>query len=161
MKALLLLIAFVFSIAVADIGQVRQKYIAAAESAAAAEQLYDMLDNVPDGGKEYTMLAYKAASIMMQAKYASGLLTKKRLFEKGVKLLEEVIVKDPDNYEARMIRFSIQDNAPRITGYRSDIASDKAFLIKHYNIQPAALKAHAKNFVRASSSFTKEEKAAF
>ena len=88
-------------------------------------------------------------------------MTKKKLFEKGAKLLEDVIAKDGDNYEVRMIRLSIQENAPRITGYKGEINTDKAFLIKNYDGQPAALKTYVKNFVKLSPSFTKEEKAGF
>lgn len=161
MKLLLLFTAFVFSVAVADIAQVRQKYIVAAESATATEELYAMLDDVPDTSKEYTMVAYKAAAITLQAKHAKGMLTKKKLFEKGAKLLESVIAKDNTNYEVRLIRLSIQEGAPKITGYKKNIAEDKALLIKNYNSQPAALKKFTKDFVALSESFTKEEKAAF
>lgn len=161
MKAILFIVAFIFGAAVADIAQVRQKYIAAAESATVADELYTMLEGVPDTSKETTMVAYKAAAIMLQARYAKGIVTKKKLFEKGAKLLEAVIARDETNYEARLIRLSIQEGAPKITGYKKNIAEDKAFLIKNYDSQPTALKKFTKDFVAGSASFTKEEKAGF
>lgn len=161
MKAILLFTAFIFGAAVADIALVRQKYIAAVESSAVADELYNMLDEVPDSSKETTMVAYKAAALTLQAKHAKGLMIKKKLFEKGAKLLESVIARDASNYEARLIRLNIQEGAPKITGYKKDIAEDKAFLIKHYDSQPAALKKFTKDFVVNSASFTKDEKAAF
>lgn len=161
MKLLLLFTALIFSIAAADIAQVRQKYIMAAESATVTEELYAMLDDVPDTSKEYTMVAYKAATITLQAKHAKGMFTKKKLFERGAKLLESVIAKDGTNYEARLLRLTIQQSAPKITGYNKNIAEDKALLIKNYDSQPAALKKFTKDFVALSGSFTKEEKAEF
>lgn len=161
MKAIFFLTAFIFGAAVADIAQVRQKYIAAVESATAADELYAMLDEVPDNSKETTMVAYKAAALTLQAKHAKGMLAKKKLFEKGAKLLETVIAKDNDNYEAHLIRLSIQEGAPKITGYKKNIGEDKAFLIKNYNSQGSALKKFTKDFIAGSPSFSKEEKAAF
>lgn len=161
MKAILFITAFICGVAVADLAQVRQKYIAAAESATAADELYAMLDDVPDTSKETTMVAYKAAAMTLQAKYAKGMLNKKKLFEKGAKLLEAVIAKDASNYEARLIRLSIQEGAPKITGYKKKIAEDKAFLTRNYNSQTAALQKFTKDFVSGSASFTKEEKAGF
>ncbi|MGV3461384.1 MAG: hypothetical protein ACO1N9_13125 [Flavobacterium sp.] len=161
MKALVLVTIFIISATVTDIALVRQKYIAAVKSATAADELYAMLDDVPDNSKETTMVAYKAAALTLQAKHAKGMITKKKLFERGAKLLEAVIAKDADNYEARLIRLSIQEDAPKITGYKKDIVTDKAFLIKNYGGQTAALKKFTKEFVAVSTSFTKDEKAGF
>lgn len=161
MKLILLLTAFMFTATIADIAQVRQKYIEAAAKAPAADELYNMLDGIPDTSKETTMVAYKAAALTLQAKHAKGMFTKKKLFERGAKLLEAVIAKDAYNYEARLIRLSIQESAPGITGYKKNIKDDKAFLVKNYNAQGAALKKFTKDFVELSDSFTKEEKAGF
>ncbi len=161
MKLISLFLSILFVAALPDLASIRQKYISASTSEQAAEQLHTMLEKVDDNSKDFTMVAYKAAAITLKAKYASGLLTKKNLFTKGATLLENTVAKDADNYEVRLIRLNIQENAPRITGYNKKIGEDKAFLIKHYNKQQADLKEFTRNFVKMSSSFTKEEKAAF
>lgn len=161
MKIILFITAFIFGAAVADLVQVRQKFIAATESSTAADDLYAMLENVPDTSKETTMVAYKAAAIMLQAKHAKGMITKKKLFEKGARLLEAVIAKDDTNYEARLIRLSIQEGAPKITGYKKNITDDKAFLIKNFGGQTPGLKKFTRDFVAGSASFSKEEKGGF
>lgn len=161
MKLFSLLLSVVFIASLPDLASVRQKYISASTSEQAADQLYDMLDGVDNNSKDHTMVGYKAAAITLKAKYAKGLLKKKNLFTEGATLLEEVAKKDADNYEVRLIRLNIQENAPGITGYNKKIKEDKAFLIKHYSQQPADLKEFTRNFVKMSSSFSKEEKASF
>lgn len=161
MKLFVLFISVLFTATPADLSTVRKKYIEAAQSEEAAKELHAMVEGTDDGSSNTTMVAYKAASITLQAKYAKGLLTKKNLFTKGAKLLESVVAKDADNYEVRLIRLNIQENAPGITGYNDAIEGDKAFLVKHYNTQPDDLKQFTKNFVKMSSSFSADEKAAF
>jgi hypothetical protein len=56
---------------------------------------------------------------------------------------------------------SIQENAPKITGYNKQIDEDKKFIIKNYSSQKPDLKEFAKAYVNKSTLFTKEEKAVF
>jgi hypothetical protein len=107
------------------------------------------------------LLAYKAASIVLLAKYESGIFSKTRLFNRGTDLLEQTIKRSPDNYEARLIRFNIQDNVPWITGYTGDIKTDKAFLIKNYPKQTEDLKAFTKTYILQCDAFNAKEKIAF
>lgn len=140
---------------------IRQQYIDAATSESSANDFHDGLKNVQPNGSNHTMMAYKAASIVLLAKYESGLITKTRLFNRGTDLLEETIAKDPNNYEARLIRLNIQDNVPWITGYTSDLKKDKAFLIKNYAKQEASLRGFTKKYAQQSEAFSKKEKTAF
>lgn len=144
-----------------DLAGVRQLYLSAPKSAEVTEQMITSLKDVSDASTDHTMVAYKAAAYTLKAKHEKGLLAKKNHFTQGAKLLEAVIQKDADNYEARLIRLTIQENAPGITGYNKKISEDKAFLIKNYKTQKADLKEYTADFVKVSSSFTKEEKAAF
>ena len=159
MKLLAFFLSF-FVLATQDLSSVRQNYINAATSEQGAEELYKSLEGVSDSG-DNTMVGYKAASLTLKAKYEKGLLNKKSLFTQGAKLLESVIKRDADNYEVRLLRMSIQENAPKITGYNKDIEEDKKFLIKHYDSQKQDLKEFTKGFVTRSALFTKEEKAVF
>jgi len=158
------LLAFFVSILLfvsADLAGVRQKYLSAPKSAEVTEELYASLKDVSDSSSDNTMVAYKAAALTLRAKHEKGLLTKKKLFTQGAKLLEAVIKRDADNYEAKLLRLSIQENAPKITGYNKMITEDKAFLIKNYKVQKQDLKEYTLGFVKVSSSFNKDEKAAF
>ncbi|RZK66800.1 MAG: hypothetical protein EOO95_04770 [Pedobacter sp.] len=161
MKLITLFVSVVLMGFFTDIASLRKQYIAAAESEQEANELHQQLEKVDETGKEFTKLGYKSAAIVLQAKYAKGLLTKKNLFTKGVKLLDATIDRAPNNYEVRLLRLNIQENAPGITGYTKNIKEDKAFLIKNYNSQPADLREFTKDFVEVSESFTKQEKALF
>lgn len=161
MKILSVIITFLVFITATDIASIRQKYIGAATSQEMADELFKSLENVSDNSKDHTLVAYKAVAITLKAKYAKGLFTKKDLFNKGVTLLDALLAKKPDNYEARLLRLNIQENAPIILGYNDNIDEDKQFLIKHYKSQPSDLKQFTLDFVKVSTSFTKKEKAAF
>jgi hypothetical protein len=57
-----------------------------------------------------------------------------------------------------MIRLSIQENVPGITGYKKNIKEDKKYLTAHYAEQSGALKEYLKDFVLQSKSFSEKEK---
>lgn len=141
--------------------EVRQSYISAARSEKSAQDFHKTFEAVAETHPDATLLAYKAASRVLMAKYEGGLVSKMRYFNRGKKLLEKAIEKAPQNYEARLIRLNIQDNVPWITGYTGDIDDDKAFLIKNYTKQDAALKAFTKKYIQQSGAFSDKEKAQF
>ncbi|RZJ66432.1 MAG: hypothetical protein EOO45_16115 [Flavobacterium sp.] len=161
MKFITLFISVVLLGLFTDMASLRKQYIAAAESEQEANELHQQLESVNDASKDFTKVGYKSAAIVLKAKYAKGLLNKKNLFTKGVKLLDATIANAPGNYEIRLLRLNIQENAPGITGYTKNIKEDKAFLIKNYSSQPADLKSFTKDFVEVSESFTKQEKSLF
>jgi len=161
MKMLVLFFSALMLSPAADLAVVRQKYVAAATSAKEADELYKILESTSNDSPFQTLVAYKGGALALRAKFEKGLLNKKNLFTEGATLLEAVIAENPANYEARVIRLSIQENAPRITGYNKEIDDDKKFIIKNFNIQKADLKEFTKNFIKLSPSFSKEEKAAY
>lgn len=140
---------------------VRQKYVSAATSQVSADTFHESFENVSEDHNNTTLVAYKAASIVLLAKYEDGVFAKMRYFNQGKKLLETTIKKAPDNYEARLIRLNIQDNVPWITGYTSNIKEDKAFLIRYFTKQPEDLKLFAQKYILQCDAFSAKEKAAF
>ncbi|GAA6764110.1 hypothetical protein AAFH68_00380 [Flavobacterium sp. CGRL1] len=58
----------------------------------------------------------------------------------------------------RMIRLSIQEDVPAITGYKKNIKEDKKFITTYYPSQSGALKEYLKDFVLQSKSFSEKEK---
>ena len=161
MKLFLLLAALAFAGPIPELSLVRQHYINAATSQESADTFYKTLEALSESHNNSTLLAYKAASIVLLAKYEGGLISKTRLFNRGTGLLEATLKKAPGDYEAHLIRLNIQDNVPWITGYTSDIKEDKAFLIKNYAKQPEDLKAFAKKYILQCRAFSKKEKEVF
>lgn len=144
-----------------DLTTVRKQYLGAPNSPEVTEELFESVKAVKDDSSDNTLVAYKAAAYTLMAKHEKVLLKKKDLFTQGAKLLEAVIKRDPSNYEARLLRLSIQENAPKITGYNKKIAEDKSFLVRNFKIQKPDLKEYTKGFVKVSASFNSEEKALF
>ncbi|MFP9115974.1 hypothetical protein ACLI1A_18700 [Flavobacterium sp. RHBU_3] len=161
MKTLAAIFSLIVLTVANDLATLRQKFISAPESAKVTEELYSLVEKVSDDSSDNTVVAYKAAALTLRAKHEKGLMNKKNLFKQGATLLEEVLKRDADNYEAHVLRLSIQENAPAITGYHGQIENDKKFIIKYYSSQKADLKAFTQGFVKISKSFTKEEKASF
>jgi hypothetical protein len=161
MKIVSLCLLLFFVRTTPELASIRQNYIDAAVSEESAAAFHKSFENVEESNASSTLVAYKSASVVLLAKYESGLFEKTRLFNRGTKLLEATIKKAPDNYEARLIRFNIQDNVPWITGYTSDIKDDKSFLMRHYARQPEDLRLFTKRYIMQCDAFSAKEKAAF
>ncbi|MBI2258520.1 MAG: hypothetical protein HYU67_06430 [Flavobacteriia bacterium] len=53
-------------------------------------------------------------------------------FKKGIEQIESAIKKEPNNVEFRFIRFMIQEKAPKILRYQSNLEEDKKMIEKNY-----------------------------
>lgn len=76
---------------------------------------------------------YLAASQMIAAKFIFNPLTKIKLFTEGKNSLEEIISKNPREYELFYIRYTIQKNTPGFLGYHKNLKTDKLILINFMN----------------------------
>ena len=160
MKYLIILILGLFiSVQTVDINTIRSAYKTASENKEKAADFYNKLEKVSNTDK-VELVAYKASAITLMAKFAKGLKNKKDGFIEGVTLLEETIKREPSNVELRLIRLSIQENTPRILRYKSEIDTDKDFILKEYNsINSTTLKDYIKDYIAQSKAFSAEEKA--
>lgn len=150
MKTILLLLSsFLWMITATDLETVREQYPAAHSSSRNADRFAKLVA----GGKGNTMDGYKAAARIIQAKYAKG-EGRAKLIKEGAGALEQIIKKNPDNAELRLIRLSIQESLPKIINYRSSIEKDKAYLLRSYSAQNSSLKSYIRKFAANSKSFT-------
>jgi hypothetical protein len=157
MKLLLTILLVVNFAGNPDLAAIRKMYADVTKSENNAKEFSEKLAGVSNND-EKILVAYKAASILLDSKFEKKLGEKIERFKEGAKLLESTIKSDPDNIEIRMIRLSIQENVPGITGYKKNIKEDKKFLTDHYATQNTALKAYLKDFVLQSKSFSEKEK---
>ncbi|MFS4466559.1 hypothetical protein [Maribacter sp. 2210JD10-5] len=152
-----LLIGFALILKI-DISEVRTLYKKANESSAVTDDLSDMLSAVT-AKDEPLLMAYKGAALTLKAKHAKGLGSKKSFFKEGASLLETAIEKEPTNIEIRLLRLSVQENAPRITGYKDNLEQDKEFIHTHYpKTKNPDVKSFVKGYVLTSELFTDAEK---
>ena len=68
-------------------------------------------------------------------------MAKYKTFNKGKNNIEQAVEMAPDNIEIRVIRWSVQHNAPRFLGYHQEIENDKQFINDNkHEIQSESLK---------------------
>jgi hypothetical protein len=157
MKLLLSLVLWINFTGTPDLASIRKMYADVAKSEANAKEFTAKLSGISNND-EKILVAYKAASIVLESKFENIIGSKISSFKKGAKLLEATLKSDPDNIEIRMIRLSIQEDVPGITGYKKNIKEDKKFITAHYAEQNGALKDYLKDFVLQSKSFSEKEK---
>lgn len=155
MKLLLSLVtAFIFFFQT-DIEALRNSYAKANLSNANTEAFINLAEK--QSGSDAVTNGYKAAAQIMEAKITKK--NRKALVKTGATNLESIIKSNPNTIELRVIRLSVQENIPKIVGYRGSIKDDKAFLMSNYSKQNATLKSYVKKFVMQSKSFTDAERA--
>lgn len=155
MKLLLSFItAFIFFFQT-DLEALRNSYAKSNLSNANTEAFINLAGK--QSGSDAVTGGYKAAAQIMEAKFAKK--NRKAMVKNGATSLESIIKNNPNNIELRLIRLSVQENIPKIVGYRGSMKDDKAFLINNYSKQNAAMKSYVKKFVTQSKSFTDTERA--
>ncbi|CAM3590739.1 hypothetical protein [Flavobacterium chungbukense] len=157
MKVLMTLVLWISFVGTPDLASIRKMYSDVAKSETNAKDFVAKLASVSHNDDKI-LVAYKAASILVDSKFEKKLGEKIERFKEGAKLLEATIKSDPSNIEMRMIRLSVQEDVPAITGYKKNIKEDKKFITTYYAGQGAALKEYLKDFVLQSKSFSEKEK---
>ncbi len=135
----------------------RESYAKANLSNANTEEFISIAEK--QSGSDAVTTGYKAAAKIMEAKIAKS--NRKALVKSGATNLEAIIKSNPNNAELRVIRMSVQENIPKIVGYRGSLKDDKIFLINNYSKQNSALKNYIKRFAVQSKTMSDAEKATF
>ena len=76
--------------------------------------------------------AYEGTLLMRKAGLVTIPAQKLKLFKSGRIKLETVLAKDSTNAEYRFLRLIIQENAPNVVKYRSNLLTDKAYIQKSF-----------------------------
>ncbi|MBP8850190.1 MAG: hypothetical protein KBG80_06500 [Breznakibacter sp.] len=140
-----------------EISTIRELYSKAAKSSEQAIVLSQKLSSVTTQS-ENLLVAYRGASFTLNAKYAKRVLDKVSLFKEGVKYIESAVKSDSANIEIRFVRFTVQENAPEIVGYKKNLQSDKRFILSNYKDQTIALKSYLKAYLKNAKTLTDAEK---
>lgn len=155
MKLIISLItAFIFFFQT-DLEVLRNSYAKANQSNTATQTFITNAEK--QSGSDAVTTGYKAAAKIMEAKITKE--NRKSLVKSGAANLEAIIKSNPNNIELRLIRLSVQENIPKIVGYRGSLKDDKVFILTNYSKQNAELKNYIKKFVMQSKTITEEERA--
>ena len=157
MKLLFSIFYFLLSFSNPELSEVRKLYPNAANSESTAREFASRFSGVTNESTK-TLVAYKGASITMVSKYTKKVSDKIKNVKEGIKLIEFAVASEPNNIEIRLIRLSVQENAPKIVKYSKNKNEDVVFILAHYKEQSNSLVAYIKSFILQSKSFSDKEK---
>lgn len=86
--------------------------------------------------------AFLATALMKKADLLKKPKDKLQTFKKGALMLEELIALNPDNIEFRFLRLMIQENAPKITKYNTNIEEDLQAISSQFSDLEKVLQKH-------------------
>jgi hypothetical protein len=157
MKLFLSICLFLSFSNIPEITEIRKLYATVVVSENNAKEFASKLVDIEKADNK-TLVAYKGASIVILSRFKKLISEKSKNFKEGAKIVEFAVASEPNNIEIRLIRLSIQEKAPKIVNYNKNKKEDKEFLLDHYKEQSGNLKAHIKNFMLQSKSFSAAEK---
>lgn len=96
--------------------------------------------------------AYHGAIVMKTSEYEKTAGDKLKKFKEGKALLEGVIQTNSSNIEYRFLRLMIQENAPKILKYNTNIKSDVAFIKENMNKATKEIKTAITNYSAVSAN---------
>lgn len=114
----------------------RGEYLEASKNEAAAERFNKKMRAYKE--KDPVILAYKAASEAVMAKYVWNPYSKLKQIKIAAAIFEVAVELDSDNPEIRFLRFTVEHYVPRYLNLSQNIEEDKKVMI-------SSLKAHPKS----------------
>ena len=96
--------------------------------------------------------AYLGTLLMKSAGLKNIPAEKLKVFKEGHKLLENEILRFPDQVEYRFLRFIIQESAPKIVKYNNNIQEDKKIILQHFSDLDIDLQRIIKNYCKNSKN---------
>ncbi len=98
--------------------------------------------------------AYYGAILMKSAEFQKTPSDKLKKFKQGKELLENVIGSNPTNTEYRFLRLIIQENAPKLLKYNSNISEDVKLIQDNYPKLSKEIKTAIVNYSKTSSNLS-------
>lgn len=95
--------------------------------------------------------AYKGGLLMKSAELKKNVSDKLSNFKTGRALLEKAIAENPNNAEWRFLRFAVQENAPAIVKYSSNLDEDKKMIISGFNKMDKDLQGFVLDYAASSA----------
>jgi hypothetical protein len=100
---------------------------------------------------------YEGALLMKKAGLMKRPKERLSFFKQGRIKLETAIMADGDNTEFRFLRLAIEEHAPKIVKYHSDIEKDKALVLKNFKSLSPAVRHAILDYCENSKVLHKED----
>ena len=135
----LFLIVFLYSSAWADstrynVSQLRLQYLQASKEEAVAHKFHKKMSAYND--KDPLLLAYKAASEAVMAKYVWNPYSKLKQIKIANAIFADAVAMDKDNAEIRFLRFTLEHYVPRYLNLSAHVEEDKKLIISSLQAYP-------------------------
>ena len=109
-----------------NIEKIRRLYLQSSNNYSKLDSLNYSLSNYKQTNN--LMSAYYGVNLILKSKYLKNPFKKIEYFEKGREILEDAIIKEPDNIELIFLRYTVQKKTPSILMYKKDIEEDYQFI---------------------------------
>ena len=113
-----------------DIRKIRSYYLASSEKEIYCDSINTTLKDIKLN-KDYVLSGYQGVYYIMKCNFIKNPFSKITYFNKGKKVLETCIKKNPNSIELRALRYSIQNQAPSFLLYNQNTKEDLAFINKN------------------------------
>ncbi|WP_266202262.1 signal peptidase II [Pontibacter kalidii] len=134
------LLLFIVQVALADtetrydLSELRTEYLEASKDKTVAERFNKKMSQY--GEKDPVVLAYKAASEAVMAKYVWNPYSKLKQIKTAAAIFEEAVALDRDHPEIRFLRFTVEHYVPRYLNLSPNLESDKKVMISSLKAYP-------------------------
>ena len=109
-----------------NIEKIRRLYLQSSNNYSKLDSLNYSLSNYKKTNN--LMSAYYGVNLILKSKYLKNPFKKIEYFEKGREILENAIIKEPNNIELIFLRYTVQKKTPSILMYKKDIEEDYQFI---------------------------------
>ncbi|RZS90761.1 hypothetical protein [Aquimarina brevivitae] len=151
---LLMIMIMTHNLYAQDMEAIREGFKNASSSELKSDSFLELTERAYQETKTPLMQGYYGVALAVNASFANNIFSKIGDFNKGKKQIDKAISKAKDNIELRMIRLSVQANAPKIAGYYKNIDEDKSFLLSHIDkVEDKELKQFIKGFMENTDVF--------
>lgn len=120
---------------------------------AAIDNEIEIVKTLPE--KEQT--GYEGALLMKRADLLKRPKERLKYFKQGRIKLETALMNDNENIEFHFLRLAIEEHAPKIVKYRSDIPRDKELVIKNFKSLSSAVQHAILDYCSRSKVLHKED----
>lgn len=164
---LLLLLAFTCSVVLADthsrykVNDLRKEYLEASKDEGAGNRFHKKMSAYRES--DPVVLAYKAASEAVMAKYVWNPYTKLKHLKNAASIFEVAVQMDEQHPEIRFLRFTVEHYVPRYLDLSEHLQEDKQIIIAGLKQHPdsglpTAVARTMLNFLLSEDHCTPEEK---
>jgi hypothetical protein len=115
-----------------------------------AKAIQKLITSIEQSSASSDRTAYLGALTMKSASLKETPKEKMEVFKKGKDLLEKAITTNKKNTEYRFLRLMIQENAPKIVKYSSNIKEDATWIKEHYTNCSSEIIQAIKNYAAQS-----------